>query len=77
MLTAHPFYEQLANSKQARLRAYSQLFDNPDAGSLDTEIHWGVTKNLTAGSEQFKSEIQTLNGVAQALRPRGPKKNLE
>ena len=76
MITAHPCYEQLAKSKQARLRAYSQLFDNPDAGSLDTEIHWGITKNLAAGSEQFKAEIQSLTGVEQALRQRGPKKNL-
>jgi len=76
MLTAHPCYDQLAKSKQARLQAYSQLFDNPDADSLDTEIHWGVTKNLAAGSEKFKAEIQSLTGVAQALKPRGPKKKL-
>jgi len=77
MLTAHPCYEQLAEGKQARLRAYSQLFNNPDAGSLDAEIHWGVNKNLAAGSEKFKAKIQTLTGVAQSLRPRGPKRSLK
>lgn len=76
MLTSHPCYEQLAKSKQARLRNYSQLFDNSDAGNLDTEIHWGITKNLASGSEKFKDEIQTLTGVAQTLKSRGPKKNL-
>ena len=76
ILTAHPCYQQLAKSKPARLRANSQLFDNTDAGSLDTEIQWGITKNLAAGSEIFKAEIQTLTGVAQDLRPRGPKENL-
>lgn len=74
MLTAHPCYEQLANSKQARLQAYSQLFGNPDADSLNTEIHRGVTKNLATGSEKFKVEIQALTGVAQVLKPRGPTK---
>jgi len=76
MLTAHPCYERLANSKQARLRAYSQLFDTPDASSLDTEIQWGITKNLAAGSEKFKAEIQALTGVAQSMKPRGPRKIL-
>jgi len=77
MLTAHPCYEQLGNSKQARLRAYAQLFDNPEAGSLNAEIQWGVNKNLAAGSENFKSEIQALTGVAQVLKPKGPKKGLK
>ena len=76
MLTTHPCYEQLAKSKQARLRAYSQLFDNPNADKLDTEIHWGVTRNLATGSEKFKAEVQALTGVAQTLKPRGPKKVL-
>jgi len=76
MLTTHPCYEQLAKSKQARLRAYSQLFDNPNAGSLDAEIRLGVTKNLATGSEKFKSEIHNLTGVEQTLKPRGPAKML-
>ena len=76
MLTAHPCYEQLAKSKQARLRAYSQLFNYPQADKLDAEIRWGITKNLAAGSEKFKAEIQALTGVKQVLRPRGPKKDL-
>lgn len=74
ILTAHPCYEQLAKTKQARLRAYAQLFDNPDAGRLDTELRWSANKNLAAGSAKFKAEIQALTGVAQALKPRGPKK---
>lgn len=77
MLSTHPCYEQLAKSKLARLRVYSQLFDNPDAANLDREIQWALTRNLAAGSEKFKEEIQSLTGVAQALSPRGPKKNLE
>jgi len=74
MLTAHPCYLRLADSKPARLQAYSLLFDNSDAGSLDTEIHWGVSKNLAAGSEKFKAEVQAISGVAQSLKPRGPQK---
>jgi len=60
MVTAHPCYERLASNKPERLRAYSQLFNKPDADRLDAEIHWGVTKNLAAGSENFKVEIQAL-----------------
>ena len=76
LITSHPCYEQLGKSKQARIRVYSKLFDNPGADSLDTEIHWGVTKNLAVGSEKFKAEIHALTGVEQVLKPRGPKKNV-
>jgi len=67
----------LACSKIARLRAYSQLFNHADADSLNREIQWGVTKNLAAGSEKFKAEIQALTGVRQSLKPRGPSKNVK
>ena len=76
MLTAHPCYEQLGKTKQARLRAYAQLFDNPDADRLDAELRWSANKNLAAGSDKFKAEIQALTSVAQVLQPRGPKKSL-
>lgn len=75
--TPHPCYLSLGSNKSQRLRAYRQLFEQPDANYLDAEIAWGVKKGLATGSAKFKAEIEALTAVAQELQPRGPKKGFK
>ena len=77
LVCAHPCYTALSSTEAGRQLAYRKLFNDPNAGYLDSEIAFGINKGLSAGSAKFKAEIEALTEVAQELKPRGPLKGLK
>ena len=72
LLTPHPLYLSLGNTKASRLRNYRELFGLTIDKELLLDIRYSLNKGLVLGTEQFKTEVEALTGrrVRSAKRHR-------
>jgi len=60
LITYHPLYLRLGNSKSERLDHYRNLFKTHVSEKLIEDIRHCTNKGLALGSEKFKKEIEIL-----------------
>ena len=67
MLTPHPVYLSLGNTKASRLCNYRALFGSSIDKDLLFDIRYSLNKGLVLGTEQFKTEVEAMTG--RRVRP--------
>ena len=67
MLTPHPVYMSLGGTKASRLLNYRALFGSDTDEGLLQDICYSLNKGLVLGTEQFKTEVESLTG--RRVRP--------
>ena len=67
ILTPHPVYLSLGNTKASRLCNYRALFGSSIDKDLLFDIRYSLNKGLVLGTEQFKTEVEAMTG--RRVRP--------
>lgn len=73
LITYHPLYRSLGNSKPERLKNYRSLFESELHQTLITDIRYATNKGLILGTEKFKAEVAALTNHPTIPKKRGPK----
>lgn len=74
MWTPHPEYLALGTTANVRTAAYRRLFAEQLSGKIITEIRDALNTGLVLGNDGFKKQVETLTGVRQHHRRRGPRR---
>jgi len=72
LLTPHPVYLNLGNTKASRLRNYCSLFDSSTDEELFLDIRYSLNKGLVLGAERFKTEVEAV--TKRRVRPKQRKR---
>ena len=73
LITYHPLYLNLGDSKLERIKNYRDLFESELDKNLINDIRYATHKGLILGTEKFKAEVQSLTGQRTLPKKRGPK----
>jgi REP-associated tyrosine transposase len=73
LITYHPLYLGLGNSKLERVKNYRLLFESELDKNLVSDIRYATNKGLILGTDKFKAEVATLTGHRTQPQKRGPK----
>ena len=73
LITYHPLYLSLGNSKLKRLKNYRALFEQELDRNLISDIRYATNKGLILGNEKFKAEVAALTKHPATPTKRGPK----
>ena len=72
LITYHPIYLGLGNSKLERLKNYRILFESELDENLLGDIRYATNKGLILGTEKFKAEVAALTNRRTQPQKRGP-----
>jgi putative transposase len=73
LVTYHPLYLGLGNSKFERLKNYRLLFESELDKNLVSDIRYATNKGLILGTDKFKAEVAALTDRRTQPQKRGPK----
>ena len=73
LVTYHPLYLGLGESKLERLKNYRSLFESEMDKNLVSEIRYATNKGLILGTDEFKTEVAALTNLPTIPNKRGPK----
>ncbi|MBL6945721.1 MAG: transposase [Rhodospirillales bacterium] len=71
LISPHPCYKALGNSKEACRKAYRALFKRRLSPEIRDEIEACAAKGWALGSDRFKAEIEKTAGRRVTPKPRG------
>jgi len=71
LITPHALYRALGRTEDARLAAYSALFDNPISDKALEEIRHATNKAWVLGEDRFIKQIEAQTGRRANPLPRG------
>ena len=71
LITYHPLYPGMGNSKLERLKNYRLLFESELDENLLGDSRYATNKGLILGNEKFKAEVNALTNHRTQPQKRG------